>query len=283
MGKTFGVIGGDRRQAELVKLLEQDGERVASYGLDGWYSGREVPLEEAVKADVVVLPLPLCVEDELLNCRETRLPTKELFACMEPSQLVLAGQVKELQRREAAERGLDLRDYFLREELTVANAAATAEAALQVAMERLDCALLGMSCLVVGFGRIGKLLSHRLRALGAEVVATARRPEDLAWIRAYGFQYMRTDELEGLERFGLVFNTVPAPLLTGSRIERLPKGCLCVDLASAPGIDAVAAAESGVDLVWARALPGRCVPVTAARAILNTVRYMILEERSDPV
>ena len=66
----------------------------------------------------------------------------------------------------------------------MANAAATAEAAIQVAMERLDRTLLGMECLVLGFGRIGKLLCHRLHGLGARVSAAARRPADLAWVSA---------------------------------------------------------------------------------------------------
>ena len=37
------------------------------------------------------------------------------------TQLLLAGQVKPQQRREAEDRGLRLEDYFLREELTVPN------------------------------------------------------------------------------------------------------------------------------------------------------------------
>ena len=31
MSKTFGVIGGDRRQAELARLLEEDGRTVCTY------------------------------------------------------------------------------------------------------------------------------------------------------------------------------------------------------------------------------------------------------------
>ena len=280
---TFGVIGGDRRQAELASLLAAEGERVMTYGLGRWRPQSEVLLEKAAGADVVILPLPLCRGEGILNCEGEDLRVRDLFGCMRPEQLVLAGQVKSDQWQEAAERGVFLRDYFRREELTVANAVATAEAALQIAMERLDCTLLGMPCLVLGFGRIGKLLSHRLRGMGAEVTATARCPGDLAWIRAYGFRDLETDRLEGkLGRFGLVFNTVPALVLTGVLLAELPEGCLCIDLASAPGVDSMAAAEHGVSLVWARALPGRYVPVTAARAIFDAVRYMILEERGDP-
>ena len=74
----------------------------------------------------------------------------------------------------------------------MANAAATAEAAIQTAMERLEWTLLGTECLVLGFGRIGKLLSCRLQGLGAHVTAAARKPGDLAWIRAYGYSAEET-------------------------------------------------------------------------------------------
>jgi dipicolinate synthase subunit A len=189
---------------------------------------------------------------------------------------VLAGQVKPQQRQEAVERGLELEDYFLREELTVANAAVTAEAAIQVAMERLDRTLLGQDCLVLGFGRIGKLLSYRLHGLGARVTATARKPADLAWIRAYGWQALETGCLDGkLGNFSVVFNTIPSMILGGPLLAQLPKRCLCVDLASKPGMDQAAAEGLGLDHVWARSLPGRLAPYTAAAAIRDAIYYLL--------
>ena len=202
----------------------------------------------------------------------------ELFRRLRPGQRVLAGQVQPEQRREALACGIVPEDYFLREELTVANAAATAEAAIQVAMEHLDRSLLGMECLVLGYGRIGKLLSHRLRGLGAGVTVTARKPEDLAWIRAYGLRAMKTSELDGkLSAFGTVFNTVPSLVLKEALLSQLPESCLCVDLASVPGIDFAAAEEMGLSCVWARSLPGRLLPCTAAEVIRDAVYYILLE------
>ena len=163
MNKTFGVIGGDRRQTELAALLRADGRTVWTYGVG---EDPELP-EQAAAADVVILPLPLCREPGLLNWSRTPLAVGELFSRFQPSQLLLAGQVRPEERRTAEKQGLVLVDYFRREELTVANAAATAEAALQVAMEQMDRTLLGMDCLVLGFGRIGKLLACRLQGLGA--------------------------------------------------------------------------------------------------------------------
>ena len=278
MKMRFGVIGGDRRQAELARLLELDGHQVSTYGLQRWKAPNPVGLETVLETEIVILPLPLCRGEGVLNCEEGLVPTMELFRRLRPGQRVLAGQVQPEQRREALACGIVPEDYFLREELTVANAAATAEAAIQVAMEHLDRSLLGMECLVLGYGRIGKLLSHRLRGLGAGVTVTARKPEDLAWIRAYGLRAMKTSELDGkLSAFGTVFNTVPSLVLKEALLSQLPESCLCVDLASVPGIDFAAAEEMGLSCVWARSLPGRLLPCTAAEVIRDAVYYILLE------
>lgn len=284
MERTFGVIGGDRRQAELAGLLAERGARVTTYGLQCWRPEDAGTLQQAASADVVILPLPLCRGEGVLNCEETPMTTRDLFSGLRPEQKVLAGQVRQAQRLEAAEHGIALLDYFQREELTVANAAATAEAAIQVAMEHLDRTLLGLPCLVLGFGRIGKLLCHRLHGLGARVTATARRPEDLAWIRAYGFSACETGLLDGnLSGFGLVCNTIPSAVMGAALLKQLPKDCVCIELASVPGIEPRAAEEQGIRLIWARSLPGRMVPCTAAKAMYDTICHMILEERSEPM
>lgn len=278
MKKTFGIIGGDRRQAELARLIAQDGTSVLTYGLECWKPVGAAALAQAVTADVVILPLPLCKGEGVLNCEEDPVPTLELFRQLRPGQRILAGNVKPQQYREASACGLTLEDYFLREELTVANAAATAEAVIQVAMENLDRTLLGMDCLVLGFGRIGKLLSYRLHGLGAHVTASARKPKDLAWVRAYGWNAVETGSLNGkLGSFGLVFNTIPSRVLDEGLLSQLPKDCLCIDLASQQGIDATAAERLGLRHIWARSLPGRLVPGTAAAVIRDAINYILLE------
>ena len=110
------------------------------------------------------------------------------------------------------------------------------------------------------------------------MTATARKPEDLAWIRAYGFRAEKTAELSGkLGSYGAVFNTIPYPVFGASLLAQLKSGCLCVELASQRGIDLSSAEELGLPNVWARSLPGRFLPCTAAEAIRDTV-YHILSE-----
>lgn len=277
MKRMLSVIGGDRRQAILAEKLEAAGYRVCTYGLAEW-SRWETTLQKAVAADAVILPLPLCWEDGILNCKGETIPTKDLFGALGAGKPVLAGQVKPAQQQEAEERGIPICDYFRREEMTVINAAATAEAALQVAMERMERTLLGTECLVIGFGRIGKLLAHRLHGLGARVTVTARKPADLAWIDAFGWPALETGKLDGmLQPFRVVFNTVPSLILNEDLLKQLPADCLCVDLASVPGIDFQTAEAMDLTCVWARGLPGKLVPDTAAAAVFRAVDAVLTE------
>ena len=283
MKKTFGVIGGDLRQAYLAGLLAEDGQTVTTCGLSQWDGTREAPLPETAAAEVILLPLPLCREEGCLNSADESVSTGELFRLFSPEQVLLAGQIRPAQRREAEALGLSPEDYFLREELQVANAVPTAEGAVQIAMEQMPVTLCGTECLVLGYGRIGRLLAHRLSGLEARVTVAARKHSDLAWARAFGLTALQSADLTGhLGRFQAVFNTVPSLILDRGLLNELPKTCLCIDVASQQGLDFAAAEELGIQAVWARSLPGRMSPRTAAAAIRDTV-YHILEERGESV
>ena len=267
-------------------MLKADGKTVFSYGVEAEQADRESArtegeneLEAALGAETVLLPLPLCGADGLLNCSGRPLPMTEVFSRLSRSQILLAGQVPPEWAREARRRNLDLTDLLAREELAIANASATAEAAIQVTMDHLEETLAGKRCLVLGFGRIGKLLCPRLRGLSALVSAAARRREDRAWIRAYGYPALDTGALSGnLARFDVIYNTAPALLLDKSLLAEVSPSCLLIELASRPGIDVSAADALGLRVIAARGLPGRLVPRSAAALIREEV-YEILREK----
>ncbi len=146
-------------------------------------------------------------------------------------------------------------------------------------MEELPITLHGARVLVVGYGRLGKVLARQLRGLGATVNVAARSCADLAWAQVWSYGVERSDQLSGwLCAYDLVINTVPAPLLGREELSDLKPGCLVIDLASKPGgVDFSAAAELGVKAIWALSLPGKTAPVTAALAIKATI-YNILAE-----
>ena len=274
MKKTFGVAGGGQRAAELVRLLKLDGYAVRAYGVP---DAADTP-EHALGADVVILPVPLFDADGRLNCPGAALSPEETLSRFHTGQCVFAGMVPEEFANQARRKGVLLADYMKYEPMAIENAAATADAALCLTVTHTRETLTGKRCLVLGFGRIGKLLCHRLRGVGADVTAAARSPDDRAWIRALGMRALDASRLAGsLEPFSVVYNTIPAPVLDSELLRELPPDCFLTDLASKPCADPDAIARLGISYLWARGLPGRVVPRGAA-AILRDTAYQLLRE-----
>ncbi len=279
-GTKFAVVGGDLRQRALAELLQADGHETARFALGE--PGEESLAQTLSGAQVLLLPLPAQDGEGYVNapCSEKQLRLEEILDKTPPDALVCAGRVSPRLRQLAGERGLACIDYFDREELQVQNALITAEGALAILLEELPITLHQARVLVLGCGRIGKLLSARLQALGAAVSVSARRYGDMAWIRAMGCRVLDTWRLAGqLSGFDCLVNTVPARVLDAALLAQLAPGCLCLDLASKPGgMDFSAASRLGLRAIWALSLPGKTAPVSAGAALRDCV-YHILEER----
>lgn len=161
---------------------------------------------------------------------------------------------------------------FLKDEFYLAeNAAITADCALQVAAPHLSCTFSNLPVLVIGWGRIGKCLGNRLKAMGANVTISARKVTDLAMLGALGYRFLHTHYLgETLPQYRLVFNTVPECVLDEG-LSAFLKNCVKIDLASEKGIH-------GNDVVWARGLPGIHAPETSGRLIAKTFLRLVKEE-----
>lgn len=280
------VVGGDLRQVRLAELLARDGQRVHTYALG--QEAEPLPgltsmssLDGLGQADCVILPLPILRGEHLINTllEEIDLPVEQVLDRLRPQQILCGGMASPQVTKLVESRGLTLHDYFAREELAVANAVPTAEGALQIAMEELPITLHGARALVIGYGRIGRVLAQRLSALGAKVSVASRRFEHLAWAEAFGYGAEHTGQLTGwLCSYDLVINTAPSRVLGQTELEDLKDGALVIDLASKPGgVDMETAAELGVKVVWALSLPGKVAPVTAGKCVKDTI-YNILHE-----
>lgn len=149
------------------------------------------------------------------------------------------------------------------------NAAITAHCALKVAMNRLNITFRDCPVLVVGWGRIGKCLAALLQALGARVSVSVRKEADRAMLPVLGYETADiTPPAYDLQRFRVIFNTVPAMVLPEHLTENCPADCLKIDLASLPGI-------GGQDVVWAKGLPNREAPETSGNLIGRAVLRLL--------
>lgn len=152
-----------------------------------------------------------------------------------------------------------------------ANAAITADCALQVAAPLMTAAFAESPALVIGWGRIGKCLAKLLKAIGTDVAVAARKESDRAMLRALGYRTADTAHLEDiLPSCRLIFNTAPELLLRREQLA-LCRNCVKIDLASQLGMD-------GDDVIWARGLPGKIAPESSGHLIAQTLLTAIREE-----
>lgn len=282
---NFAVIGGDLRICRLCAMLAADGHQVETYALEN--SGfslrcRASAQLAAENAHCVIFPLPICMDSGELNAPllEEEHDIHDVIDILPQGVLACGGLVDEAITDYAGHRGIKLLDYLDREEMAVSNAVAAAEGALGLIMQEMPITVWGCRVLVVGFGRLGKMLAHRLRGMGAMVSVSARNYGDIAWIEAYGYRALRTESLEGeLGKFDVVVNTVPSLVLGQERLRELKPDVFCLDLASRPGgLDFPAAARLGIRAVWALSLPGQVAPLTSGGIIKETIYNIASEE-----
>lgn len=282
--QTFGIIGGDKRQLFLAQALLRDGYQVMLSGFDTLreqgFDGLAGVDAALLYSDAVLLPLPSVRADKSVNApfaaSEIFFDDNRLQAlCRKPVFCALRDRLVRAypQLAQAA-----LFDYAAREDFAVRNALPTAEGALELALREFEGTVYGSRSLVVGFGRIGRLLAKQLSSLGSKVTVSARRASDFAWIETLGYTAADTRLLREVRGYDLVFNTAPALIFDEALLRRTDKNTLLIDLASLPGgVDFESAHALGLDAFRALSLPGKCAPKAAGEIIKTTV-ISIIEE-----
>lgn len=242
--KTFAVVGGDLRQAHVANRLAAQGKTVyamlleTNSALEKSLVCAEDPEDVLPQCDVIIFPLPMSTDERHVNAPFSKQKVRvcDCLSGLKPGACVLGGKVSPAMRALAESCGVTIIDYFEREELCVKNAVITAEGAASIAMEELPISLFGSRCMITGHGRISKALMRILRGMGADVTVAARKHGDLAEIEAEGCRAVHIATLaEHVRGMDVLFNTVPARILTADILEKLGPDTLLIDLASKPG------------------------------------------------
>ena len=288
MSTNFTIIGGDLRIIKLAKMLANDGNKVFTFGMeqsDELKKCKDIifceKLTEAVKqSEIIIGPIPFSSNGKEINTpfSERQISIREFMHVIN-AKVLIAGSITPEVYELANDEYIEIIDIMKREELAVLNTIATAEGAIEIAIANTNKILHGSNVLVLGFGRIGKVLARKLAGLSTKVTCAARKEEDLAWIKAYGHKGININQIDkNLSEFDVIINTVPQMILTAEKLEYVKQECLLIDLASNPGgIDKKVAKEKGLQLIWALALPGKVAPTTTAEFIKDTI-YNILKE-----
>ena len=284
----LSVVGGDLRIVKLIEMLAKEKFLIYTYAIENADVLKEY--EEVVElsslnelqnsTEIIISGVPFSNNMQEVNdpFSDKKILVQDLFKNIQGKTLI-AGSISPNVESLAKQYNIKVIDLLKREELAVLNTMSTAEGTIQIAMEETAKTIHGSNVLVMGFGRIGKILCKMLSGIGAKVYAEARKNEDIAWIKAYEYNAIYLNELkETLGQYDIIINTIPSLILNREYLSNVRQDALIIDIASTPGgVDRQAAKELGIRSILALSLPGKVAPITSAEFIKETLNHILKE------
>ena len=254
--KKYCVLGTDNRSSKLRQLYINEGNTLVSYDL----------------ADVVIAPMPFSrdnikVNGEIIQCMDV------IDAIYNNSAILFTGGISDNLKKVMDSKNIRYYDLLKLDELAILNAIPTAEGAINTAINMTDFTLNSSNILVMGYGRIGKVLSKMLTGFGSNIYCEARKAKDISMIKAMGYKDVLLNELDMyLPKMDIIFNTIPSLILDEKRLRLLKSSCAIIDIASNPGgVDFLTAKDLNLNVIWALSMPAKVAPYTSAKYIKNIV------------
>ncbi len=261
--KKITLVGGDNRLIVLKKKLENEGFFVDTLGLFEKDNGK------IETSDIVIFPIPTSKDKKTVFCPLTdrKILLSEIGKRIDNDKLVLSCNYIFENKNNI--------DFGALDSYALLNAVPTAEGAIKLAIENTDFTLWRSKILVIGYGRVGKILADRLKSLGADVTISARKTKDFAMSSALGFDYIDTSSLNQAScDFDIIFNTVDAKVIGNEKLKDI-KCDLIIDLSTFGGFDLEYAKDCGLNAIKAPALPMKTAMRTAAEILFKTVMQII--------
>lgn len=255
------IIGGDKRMLFAKEDLEANGFKTDTLGLVEGDCG------SISDAEVILLPVPATRDNLNINAPLTnKIIPLSILDKVNDNTLILSGGLN-LNRQ-------NFINYLNLTEYAVLGAVPTAEGAIKSAIENTDFTLWKAKILIIGFGKLGRILLSRLKGFDCDLTVSARNNRDFSYLDAFNVKRIKTCEVKNkIHSFDIVFNTVDVPLLDGGLIEGNP---LIIDLSTKGCFEAN---EEKANLIKLPALPGKTAPRTAGKIISQTVIQLIDGQR----
>ena len=292
MNYNFFIIGGDKRNLYLAKKLSKDGKNVKIFGFDRisddffannniknikeekelFFELKKLKIETMDKTTqsreknetIIIGPIPYSIDGKTLY---KKFKNKKLKKKKKKNKKIIAGKIP---KGITDENSFDiLKDEYF----TIKNTVPTAEGAIAKAIELTDIDIDKANIMVLGFGRVGKTLCYKLKNMGANVFAEARKEKDLAWIDVFGYNAIPLERInENICKMDIIFNTIPELILDKSKLILMNDNTLIIDLASKPGgTDFESASKMGIRAILYSGIPGKIASLEEAELIKENI------------
>lgn len=252
----FLVLGDEARQKYLAKMLRE--QRYEVMEAESYQPGYH---------DAILLPVP-----------QSARYFEDNFQKFQKGQIIFACQIPEQRIKDCEAAGIRVVDYMKAEGMADRNAVATAEGAIAEALQEGDVSIQGSRCLVTGYGTCGAVLASKLKQWGAHVTVMDRKEKKRQMARSYGYDAVPFDvPKEHMGIYDIIFNTVPALVLTEELLAGVKPDVTVIDLASSPGgVDFDVCRRKGIHAKLCLGLPGKYAPKSAAGILMEVIKKTIL-------
>ncbi len=277
------IVGGDERMLELASIFRNNNLDISTFGLDLLHNDNVhsyKDIETAIdNSDIIIGPIPFASQDNIMNAKysNTTIDILNLIKQIGKEKTLLGGSISANTREILDNNNTKYFDYNKDEGFQIKNAIATAEGALAIIINETDNTIYKSNIMVLGYGRIGKVLCNYLKALGANVYVEARKEADLNWIDVNKLIPVKISELENyLSNMDIIINTIPSLILDEKKLYYIQNDTFILDLASKPGgVDFDYCTSNGIKAIHALGLPGKVAYKTSSEIIFDTIRKLL--------
>ncbi len=287
-GVKVAVLGGDAREIILVSTLSRLGAHVQVVGLPVKNDPPHVrvcqSLDECLAGvQAVILPVPGILENGNIYSVYEEKPlvlSEVLLVKLPPHAPIITGFARPRLKEIVERSNVRLITVLDLDEVAILNSIPSAEGAIQMAMENTAITIHGSQSFVLGFGRTGTTIARLLHGMGAKVIVASRNAAHRARAYEQGMSAISFDELpDFISRAEIVFNTVPAVVLTNCILSKAQEDTVIIDVASPPGgTDFEAAERLGIKALLAPGLPGKVAPKTAGQILSRVIPKLLVRE-----
>lgn len=266
---TFFIIGGDFRNFILAQSLAKDGNKVSIYGFEKLKENfnekidliKEGNLDEIKNSDIIIGPIPFSRDDVTINMTysDKKISISEIEDLLK-NKAVFVGNINNKLKEDWESKNIKVIDIMQKEEFVVLNVIPTVEVTIEIILKNNQNKIInGMECLIMGFGRIGKVLAHKLQGLVENCTCLVTNEVEKAWTIAYGYKNVDLNYIKNkpsnLSKYDIIINTIPQILLK-EELRNVNKETLLIDLASKPyGIDRDIVKRENLNFIEALGLP----------------------------
>lgn len=286
---NIAVLGGDLRQIYIANHLCESGYSVVVYGTVQSKLLKSICVATSLShalniCNVIVCPTPFSKNNTHLftENEEISISNTLLEQTLNQDHFVVGGDFPNEFTNYCKFHQIEFYDFLKDDSIAIENAVATAEGAIAMAIQSSLINLSKSRCLVLGFGRCGKILAHKLSGFQTKLTISTRNSSSLSYGHSLGYDVIQLSELKyNLPQFDYIFNTIPSVILPKELLAKISPETTIIDIASAPGgLDYGYVKKHHLNAHLCLGIPGKISPKTTG-IILSNALIQKLKERSD--